>query len=307
MSRVIVVKYITDKKRCPLSQDKYKLLLSTGLKTLAGNNQLSAAVKTFLPRGVVGFKTNCLVRKLNSTPVALAAAFGDLLVESGFNDNDIVVWERTNRELEQAGYKLNASSFGRRCLGTDTNGLGYSDSFYSSGQANSLVSRILTDLVDHNVNLPVLKDHSIAGLSGCLKNMFGAINNPNKYHDFNCDPFAADISSLAPIKTKNRLGVIDAVRIQYHGGPGYAGSYLADYGGLIISADPVAADRVGLELVEHFRAKNGLPPLADTGRPVKYLDSAAERGLGVADLNNIDLKVIDIDTDGTATDGKLLP
>ena len=61
--------------------------------------------------------------------------------------------------------------------------------------------------------------------------MYGAINNPNKYHADNCDPYCAHVNSLEPIKSKNRLTMIDAVRVQYNGGPGYVEDYLTYYGG----------------------------------------------------------------------------
>lgn len=302
----MVVKYAGAQAGKPFSQSVYATLLKVGLKILSGKKDLRAAIRTFLPSGVIGMKTNCLARRFNSTPVALTSALVELLTASGFDQNDIVIWERTSEELKKGGYTLNASSFGGlRCFGTDTRGIGYSDDFYSYGEVNSLVSRILTEVVDYNVNLPVLKDHSIAGLSGALKNMYGAINNPNKYHDNNCDPFCAHINLLAPIKKKNRLTVLDAVKVQYNGGPGYVAQYISFYSGIILSADAVAADRVGLEILENERKKHGLPPLEKVGRQVKYLATAQKEGLGTADLSEIDLVVVRVDADGKQAKGEL--
>ncbi len=306
MSQVVVV-------RCPavgsdnrLSRRQYSRLLQAGFAALSGKGTVQSAIRRYLPSGVIGIKTNCMARRLNSTPTALVDAFAALLTDNGFEENNLVVWERTSRELKEAGYTLNASSFGRRCLGTDANGVGYSSRFFSSGPVNSLVSRILTDLVTYNVNLPVLKDHSIAGLSAGLKNMYGAVHNPNKYHADNCDPFCAHICNLEPIRTKTRLTILDAVRVQYNGGPGYVGDYVAYYHGIILSGDPVAADRIGLEILEHFRKINGLKPPSESGRPVKYLASAEKLGLGVADLEKIKLTVLYVDAAGRVSSGRLL-
>lgn len=306
MSSVCVVKYSGKNRGKPLSSDRYQRLVEIGLKTIAGESKIARAVRTFIPSGAVGMKVNCLTRNLNSTPVALTDGLTKILANAGTDKNNIIIWERTSRELELAGYDLNASSFGQRCLGTDTNGFGYSRDFYSSGEVDSLVSRVLIDLIDYNINLPILKEHSIAGLSACLKNMYGTINNPNKYHDNNCDPYAADISNLEPIKLKNQLSIIDAIRVQYNGGPGYDNRYLAYYNGLIISDDPVAADTIGLEIIEHFRKINKLPTLEKSGRPVKYLRSAEQRGLGVANRGLIDLKVIGVDESGQKSETVLL-
>jgi len=306
MSKVVVVKYIGDQRNRPLAQSEYDMLLTTALRTLSGQGDLAAAVRRYLPGSSVGMKTNCLAHKLNSTPLPLVEALTAILVGTAFKAKDVVVWERSNRELASAGFTPNVSGAGRRCVGTDASVVGYSEDFHSSGEVNSLVSRILTEIVDVNVNLPVLKDHSVAGLSAGMKNMYGAINNPNKYHGNNCDPFCAHVNNLEPIRRKNRLIVIDAVRVQYNGGPGFAEDYLAYYNGLVISDDPVAADRIGLEIVEHLRAISGQPTLERAGRPVGYLTSAEKLGLGVADIKKIELRVIRIDKDGRESAGELL-
>ena len=305
MSRVVVVKILLPVIGKPWGADRYRQMLQAGWQALVGEKKTSAAVRKILPGGVIGMKTNCLAKRFNSTPVALVEALAQTLEEAGFEDNDLVIWERTSRELAEAGFALNASSRGIRCLGTDANGLGYSKSFYSSGLVDSLVSRILTDLVDHNLNLPVLKDHSIAGLSAGLKNMYGAIHNPNKFHDNNCDPYCAHINSLEPVRLKNRMTIIDAVRVQYDGGPGYMPQFLADYGGLIIGDDPVATDRVALKILERLRSDNGRPPLREVKREAKYLQTAQALGLGTADLDRIDLVVLAVDNEGKGRAGEL--
>jgi uncharacterized protein (DUF362 family) len=306
MSRVVVVRFLRDDSQNRLEQKQYHKMLDFALKELVNAENCPAAFKKILRGQVIGMKTNCLARKLNSTPVALAEALSDLLIKSGFAENNLIIWERSNRELRDAGFELNASSFGKRCFGTDSNGVGYSTDFYSYGKVDSLASRIITEKVDSNINLALLKDHSIAGLSGALKNMYGAINNPNKYHIPNCDPYAAHISNLQPIRDKNRLTLIDAVRIQYHAGPGYDSRYLEYYGGLIASVDPVAGDRVALEILQHIRKQNRLVPLEEDRRPVKYLESAESIGLGVADMNKIEIKVFEMDSDGNTKAGVLL-
>jgi uncharacterized protein (DUF362 family) len=305
MSKVVVVKNFGDQRNRPQTQSEYEMLLKAALRTLSGQKDLTAAIRRYLPGGTVGMKTNCLAHKLNSTPVALADALTAILVSVGFKEKDVVVWERSNRELASAGYALNVSGAGKRCVGTDASVVGHSEEFYSSGEVNSLVSRILTEIVDVNVNVPILKDHSVAGLSAGMKNMYGAINNPNKYHGNNCDPFCAHVNNLEPIKSKNRLTVLDAVRVQYSGGPGYSEDNLAYYNGLVISDDPVATDRIGLEILEHLRAINGQPTLERAGRPVRYLASADKLGLGVADIKQIELHVAMVDKSGRESAGDL--
>jgi hypothetical protein len=56
-----------------------------------------------------------------------------------------------------------------------------------------------------------------------------------------------------------------------------------------VAADPVAVDRIGLEILARKRAAVGLPSLDAGNRPVRYLASAQARGLGVADLDRIEV------------------
>ncbi|MFH1685984.1 MAG: DUF362 domain-containing protein [bacterium] len=305
MSRVVVIRRAVSGEPIPFARNDYRQLLESGLKLLCSAADVSTALHELLPGGPVGMKPNCVAHDKNSTSVALADALSDLLEESGWAANDLIVWERTSQELRQAGFKLNAASFGRRCLGTDAHPTGYSHYFYTSGEVNSLVSSILTETVNSNINLPILKDHSLAGLSCGLKNMYGAINNPNKYHDNNCDPHVAHVNNLAPIKKTQRLTVVDAVSVQYHRGPGYSPKHVAWYGGIVLSKDPVAADIVGLTILEHLRTSHGLPTLEASGRPAKYLSSAEFLGLGTAQMDQIDLEVRVLRDDGRLVAGEL--
>ena len=102
------------------------------------------------------------------------------------------------------------------------------------------------------------------------------------------------------------MTIIDAIKVQYNAGPGYDSRYMYNYGGLIISEDPVAADRIGLEILEFIRSKNSLPSLEEVKRPAIYLKSADEIGLGTADLNKIELKVFTLDKNGHISPGELL-
>ena len=81
---------------------------------------------------------------------------------------------------------------------------------------------------------------------------------------------------------------------------------MTPYNGLVISADPVAVDRVGLEILEHLRSRSGLPSLREAGRPVKYLDSAEKLGLGLADMTKLKIITLTVDKDGRETAGGLL-
>ena len=122
-----------------------------------------------------------------------------------------------------------------------------------------------------------------------MKNYFGAIHNPNKYHDTQCDPYVAHVFDCPAVKQKHRLSVIDALLVQYHRGPSYHPRWAEKYGRLVFSLDPVAADRVAWDLVEKLRSSAGLPSLEEEGRSPRYLGTAEKMGLGRMSLADIEI------------------
>ena len=248
-----------------------------------------AWVTWFSPRDRVAIKVNCLGLP---THHVIGEALAEAVVAAGVSPSNTIIWDRTDRELERAGYRLRNGGRNSRCLGTDSLGGrrgGYDDVVSSSGGIGSLFSRIVTERCDALISAPVLKDHNLAGLSCALKNFYGAIHNPNKYHDNGCDPFVADVCAHSHIRARLRLAVCDATRPQFHGGPPSRPAWRWPYGGLILSTDPVALDRVGLEIIELKRESEGMASLAAEDQPAHYLESAAARGLGTVELDEIEV------------------
>ena len=240
----------------------------------------------FKPKDRVGIKVNTL--GLSTQPVVVEAIVKGLL-QAGLKEQNIVVWDRFDIELDRAGFKLNRTRRGFQCRGTDAElvGKGYERPIEVSGQIGSCFSRIVADEVDALISVPVLKDHNLAGVSLGMKNFYGAIHNPNKYHDHNCDPYIADVVSHRFIAPKWRLTICDGTRAQYHNGPGASPGYGWPFNGLIVSNDFVAADAVAAAFVESERKDRGLPPLAQENRPTKHIATAGVRGLGESDLGKI--------------------
>jgi len=266
-------------------------LLDEAAKALAGADRAADAwARWFKPDDRLGVKVNCL--GLPTRP-AVAEGLVRAVGAIGLAPERAILWDRTNRELRRAGYTLRARGSDVRCYGTDAladrAGGGYSAEVYSSGATGSLISRIVTDESTALASAAVLKDHNLAGITGVMKNFFGAIHNPNKYHDDNCDPFIADVCAQEPIRSRLRLALCDAGRPQFQGGPAPRRQWQWPYGGLILSTDLVAVDRVGREILDRRRAAEGKKTFEAEGRPVRHLASGQARGLGTADLERIEV------------------
>ena len=173
-------------------------------------------------------------------------------------------------------------------MGTDTKGIGYGTELAVHRSIGSLFSNIQSKITS-SISLAIVKDHGLAGVTAGMKNYFGAIHNPNKYHDNGCNPFIADLFDYGLIKNKHRLTVLDCILVQYHRGPAFHSQWAAGYEAVLFSLDPVAADYMGWTIIEKLREKKGLPSLKEENREPVYLRTASKMGLGNADPENISL------------------
>lgn len=265
-------------------------MVSLGLRHLTGTRDTGEGVAGLFSRDDrVAIKVNTIGGREISTRPELSLTFAEVLIKNGLPGKNLVVWDRTSRELREAGYRLSASPAGLKVLATDTSGAGYETELFSNRNIGSLFSTIQTRFATASVSLAILKDHGLAGVTAGMKNYFGAIHNPNKYHDSHCDPFIAELFESKHIKDKHKFSLLDALVVQYHRGPAFHYQWAERSGTLIFSFDPVAADSVGWRMIEELRAKKGLPSLREEGREPGYLRTAEKLGLGRSGQDSIEV------------------
>jgi len=237
------------------------------------DNPIETWKKLVRPGETVGLKVNALGgRGFCSNP--LVEAICERLQEAGIKASDIVVWDRDSDELEHAGFHVSAGGNRVQCFGTDR--VDYEQELVMHGSVGSRLSKILTQRCNVLINVPVLKDHDGAGVTLALKNMYGVIHNPNKYHPNGCNPYIADLNMLPEIRTKMRLTICDATMACFEGGPGYKPEYSWKNNALIASQDPVALDYTGWQIIERKRSEKGLKTLEGDGRAPHYIATAAD-------------------------------
>ena len=252
------------------------------------DSPIDAWKKIVRPGEVAGLKVNCLSGRGAATHVQLVEAICERLQQAGVPRKNILIWDRLSSDLESAGFRLSSHPGRIRCIGNDE--LGYDPELAVYGNAGSLLSKAMTQVCDAVINLPVLKDHGIAGVTLALKNLFGAIHNPNKYHLNTGNPYVADVYMLPPIRQKVRITICDAIAGQYEGGPSYMPQWSWPFNGLIVSEDPVALDYIGWQIIEQKRREKGEKTLAAAGREPAYIATAADaqHRLGTNDPARID-------------------
>lgn len=289
-SRIVIAKSVDLKDRKKqLSDIRVQKLLDRAVENFFEENAKTVWNRLFTNKDVVGLKVNALAGKGLSTTVELVEAISERLLQRGIPAKNIIIWDRMDHDLERAGFKINTSTGSPLCYGNDRSG--FSRGIYEYGSIGSRLSRILTEQCTAIINLPILKDHGIVGVSVALKNFFGAIDNPNKYHDNIGDPYVADVNMLAPIREKMRLTICDAITVQYEGGPPFMPQWAWNMDSLMVATDMVAMDMVGWKIIEDKRKENGMPTLAESGRQPIYINTAGDKqhNLGICDMDRIEV------------------
>jgi uncharacterized protein (DUF362 family) len=269
-------------------------LLDRAMATYTGRDHSVDAWKHVIAMGqaqdkVIGLKVNGLGSKGIATHNALIMAVAERLQQAGVKAGNILVWDQNSHFLEACGMTVNTDPSRVRCYPSDA--AGFEDQESSWGVARIRITKILTRECAMVINLPILKDHSMAGVTFALKNMYGVVDRPSTLHADNCNPAVADLNAISVFREKIRLTIGDAISSVYEGGPGFHPEHLWYPNALIVGEDRVAIDHTAWGLLERQRAAVGLPTLEAAGRPPRYIATAADatHKLGTNDPKRINL------------------
>jgi uncharacterized protein (DUF362 family) len=272
-------------------------MMDCGIMTLTEIYDLGEAWKSLFHlidvSKVIAIKVNCINSALSTHPEVVNTITNGLtqMMFGGtpFPANNIIIFDRYYWELESAGYTLNTSGTGVRCFATNSSGVGYSTETYNVNGSTQRLSTIVTEMADYIVNVSVLKNHSTAGVTLCMKNHYGTCNSPGSIHGGDCDPYIPALNALGAIRDKQSINICDALLGVYTGGPGGSPQFAANT--FILSKDIVAADYWGREIL----ADNGCTTISDA----HHIDTAAGNPyyLGTNDPGQMDVEHI-VNTSG---------
>ena len=286
-----------------IQQKLLQQMLDKAITTLTGKSTPADAWKTFVsPEDVVGLKINTLgLKEIKRTELvthfsAMNSAILSGLKQAGVAEERVIVWDRRDDELVNAGLSIYTEQNALRIFGTTNRdsktGIGFSREQYAVGTQKSRVSRILTDMCTVFINVPLMKTHRNAGMTCSLKNHYGSIDNPGDFHPNSCtNPGIAEVNAIPVIRKKQRLIVCDALLGVYEGGPNWRRQYIWPYGGILLGTDPVALDYTAMKILDEQRRAMGLPPLEPR---VEYLKLAEQFGLGTCQPEKIDFIKIEL-------------
>ncbi len=312
-----------------VSQPAVRAMLDEGMKALTGDAAPKDAwAKFFVPADIVALKVNPSGAPGTVTSIPLLREVIRALRSVGVPNKNIVVYDRNSNQLEVNGYHTLVPP-GVRVVGLDQRwsvneetrgydpGVFVEMDCFGERETRSYLASIVTTEASKIINLPCLKEHNASGVTGCLKNLaYGSFNNVARTHvnpKTYTDPIIAVMSSASPLRSKSVLHIMDGIRAVYHGGPfAWNPEFVWEAKTLLIGTDPVAVDRIELEIVEQKRKEVGVPSLWDRDpknlgtsgdmqrtahknpfyREPGHIKTASELGLGKWELREIDHRKI---------------
>jgi uncharacterized protein (DUF362 family) len=268
-------------------------MLERAMTELTGAPNLTEAMKRFVhPKDVVAIKVNGIGGQKGATMAVnyeLILPVVEAVLGVGVPPANVSVFEQYPSYL----YGTRVGTRGHE-LPKGVN-VGFHGNRDATMRAVRVYDRIETKYVRYAtdataiLDLTQIKDHSICGYTGTMKNMtHGQITNPHEHHTYGCNPQIAMLYNHPVLQSRVRLHITDAFKIIYDGGPldKYPERRIP-HGAVYVSTDAVAMDTVGWRVIEQARKENGLPTLARARREPAYIGTAAELGLGIHDDNRI--------------------
>ena len=289
-----------------LNEEAVSELVDQAMMKLTGRDSAKEAWRDLvLPDDIVGIKINPLAGPELSTHAIIVDKIIEGLYGAGVLRKQIIVWDRFENHLLNAGYPITLDEGDVRILASDTEGIGYDDEVFYESEKDSIArrenentrsrySRIVTQQVDVLINVPVLKHHAMAGVSGCLKNLaFGSVDNTRRFHGkpLYCNPAIGEILEHKVLKDKLILNIVDGLVAAFDRGPTYHAESTWQYGTLFVSADPVILDVLVLQTVNQKREEMELSSMS---KFANHINAASRLGLGSNTLDEVDLQKVEV-------------
>ena len=297
-------------------------MVAAGMKSLTGANDAQVAwAKFFNPADVVGIKINASGAPGICSSPELIGEIARNLLKAGVRAENIWVYERFRDQVNTVPYADHLPP-GAHVVTADTH-LGYDPftyvdvSFFGEDDTRSNLVRLVSDTLTKIINVPNMKDHSASGVTGCLKNIaygnFGNVARSHQYSDTHTLSFIGTLAAAEPLRSRTVLHINDGLRGVWHAGPFSPTRQFRFYPKqMLFSTDPVASDRILLDIIEAKRAAekaisvwdrseerlskprefSSNPNLNRFKREPGHIEFASKLGLGVYDKSRIDLREI---------------
>ena len=196
---------------------------------------------------------------------------------------EVVVFDHTCDEWQRcyknSGIESAVKDAGGRIAPAHTEGYYHNVAIPKGKVLTSAKEHELVLAADVFINVPILKHHSSSRVTGALKNLMGNVWDRGFWHGNDLHQCIADFGTFR----KPTLNVVDAYYVMKRNGPrGVSAEDVLTMKAQLLSTDIVAIDTAAVKLF-------GSDP-----KDIRYIQIAAEQGVGRMDLENLNIKRITV-------------
>lgn len=292
-------------------EDYVEAMVRRGIIRLTEKKDLREAWLSLVgTQDVVGIKVSSKPGDSSGTRLAVVAAVARGLIAAGVPSQQIIIWDRYEATLRDAGFEWVAEELRIRCAASTVRGwdetnaydtplIGnpvYGDlEFEKKGEGvgrKSHVSKLITSEITKIISITPMLNHAAAGVCGHLYGLaMDSVDNVLRFAD---DPgrlaqAVPEICALPSLGDRVALNITDALICQYEGGQKGLLHYSTMLNQLRFSRDPVALDVLSIKELDVQRRKGKSPNC----RPnVELYRNAALLELGIADPARIRIETL---------------
>jgi hypothetical protein len=273
-----------------------KKMLDAIIMRLSGTDQPNRAWGSFVgPGDRVGILIDAQGSELLRTRHAVISAVLEALKSAGVREHQTLLWTTYARDLPNMGYNLNTSGPGLKVAGADQMGYDSNHSLELPGGGlfgNKLqLSRIVSALCTHIINISTLEDHPVIGTRLCLAQqaISSVSNGPSLERQWGGEPGIGQIAVWPIMRQRFVLHIIDGLAGTFNGGLNVWHPQI-----LLGATDPVALDSIGFSMIDAQRQSSGETAISGTNRTPRYINTAAINGVGINDTFRIKHQRINI-------------
>jgi hypothetical protein len=302
-------------------------MVERGIRTLTGKSLTDSFPVFFSKDDVVGIKVNPVGPPLIHSKPEVVEAIVDWLAKGGIPRSNIVIWDRFEGMLKDAGYTrerfpgvgieglqtmdeegsswkaadgshVSLANFDQEVYYFAKGVFGKNVPGYSDDEAyrnqhvfageHSYFGKLLTRRLTKIVNVAAFKNTG-NGISMATKNLgYGSLCNTGRLHKPLFFKVCTEVLAAPVLRDKLVLNLIDGIRGQYEGGPDKVEGFVYPNNSLYFASDPFALDMIGHRELVAKRKAMGVA-VNEHPRFTEYLHYAETLGLGVAAPDKITL------------------
>src|SRR3989442_3845955 len=308
-------------------------MMARGMRTLTGAGTTGDAWRRFFePSDVVGIKVNCGGYPFCVSAYEIVAEVVRQLTGLGVPVSQIYVYERFQNQMDEVNYAphlpegVQIVAAERANRNVDNSGYDpatYLEAdFFGEEDTRCNMMRLVSQRLTKIINISNMKDHCATCVNRCLKNIaYGSFSNVARTHQrgkSHTYSVVGTLASIEPFSARTQPHIMDGLRGVWHGGPfARTTRYVFYPRQIMVGTDPVAIDRLLLDIIDNERRAHGAISIWDRSpgslrmddsrardadpnvniiiREPGHVEYASSLGLGVHDRAKIKVQDIAVD------------